>query len=205
MPASDRHRHPILRLVTLLLLLAAAGCFGASMVRISFSPAFISELQQLPGLGALPAACVNGGIAAYSGLSLAIGGDPTVNAGCLSNIQDAGQANLGVQPLALLAGLAILGAMALIVWGPRGHRLTSGVLSLVAGTLLELNALHLGQVFAGHFGRGASAIVSGADPGLWVALGLLVLVPLVQLSAAGVGWARLALAPIEDGAPPARP
>ena len=79
------------------------------------------------------------------------------------------------------------------------------MLSLVAGTLLELNALHLGQVFAGHFGRGASAIVSGADPGLWVALGLLVLVPLVQLSAAGVGWARLALAPIEDGAPPARP
>ena len=94
--------------------------------------------------------------------------------------------------------------MALIVWGPRGHRLPSGVLSLVAGTLLVLNALQLGQVFAGHFGRGASAIISGADLGLWVVLGLLVLVPLVQLVAAGVGWVRLALAPIEEGAP-ARP
>jgi len=205
MPVSVRHRRPALRLVTLLLLLAAAGCFGVSMVRISFSPTFIAALQQLPGLGALPAACVNGGIAAYSGLSLTIGGDPTVNAACLSHIQSAGQANLGVQPLALLAGLAILGAMGLIVWGPRGDRLVSGALSLVAGILLVLNTLHLGQVFAGHFGRGASAIASGPDPGLWVALGLLVLVPLVQLGAAGVGWARLALAPIEDGEPPERP
>ena len=76
MPASDRRRHPALRLVTLLLLLAAAGLFAVSMVRISFSPAFIAELQQLPGLGTLPAACVDGGIAAYSGLTLATGGDP---------------------------------------------------------------------------------------------------------------------------------
>ncbi|HAW09541.1 MAG: hypothetical protein ABSC16_05715 [Candidatus Dormibacteria bacterium] len=201
MPASVRHRHPALRLITLLLLLAAAACFGVSMVRISFSPSFIAALQQLPGLGALPTACVNGGIAAYSGLTLATGGDPTVNAACLSHIRDAGQANLGVQPLTLLAGLAIVGAVALIVWGPRGHRLLSGALSLVAGTLLVLNALQLGQVFAGHFGRGASAITSGPDLGLWVVLGLLVLVPLVQLVAAGVGWVRLALAPIEEGSP----
>ncbi|MGD1033562.1 MAG: hypothetical protein ABR977_03930 [Candidatus Dormibacteria bacterium] len=204
MPASDRGRHPVLRLVTLFLLVAAAGCFAVSMVRISFSPAFIAELQQLPGLGALPAACVNGGIAAYSGLTLAAGGNPTVNAACLSNIQDAGQANLGVQPLALLAGLAILAAVALIAWGRRGHRLLSGVLALVAGVLLVLNALHLGQVFAGHFGRGAAAITSGPDPGLWAVLGLLVLVPLAQLGAAGAGWARLALAPIEEGPPPRR-
>ena len=201
MPVSVRPRHPALRLVTLLLLLAAAGCFGVSMVRISFSPTFIAELQQLPGLGALPAACVNGGIAAYNGLTLVIGGDPTVNAACLSNIQDAGQADLGVQPLALLAALAMVGAVGLILGGWRGHRLLSGALSLVAAILLALNAPHLGQVFAGHFGRGASAITSGPDLGLWVALGLLVLVPLVQLGAAGVGWALLALAPIE-GAPP---
>ena len=204
MPASVPHRHPALRLVTLLLLLAAAGCFGVSMVRISFSPTFIAELQQLPGLGALPAACVNGGIAAYSGLTLVIGGDPTVNAACLSNIQSAGQANLGVQPLALLAALGIAGALALIVWGRRGHRLLSGALSLAAAVLLALNAPHLGQVFAAHFGRGASAITSGPDLGLWVVLGLLVLVPLVQLGAAGVGWALLALAPIEEGTPARR-
>jgi len=203
-PASHQPRLPALRLVTLLLLVAAAACFGVSMVRITFSPAFVAELQQLPGLGALPAGCTSGGIAAYSGLALAIGGDPTVNAACLSHIQDAGQANLGVQPLALLAALAVLGAVALTLWGPRGHRPLSGTLCLLAGTLLGLDALRLGQVFAAHFGRGASAIASGPDPGLWVVLGLLVLVPLTQLGAAGMGWARLALAPLEEK-PRARP
>ena len=153
MPASDRGRHPVLRLVTLFLLVAAAGCFAVSMVRISFSPAFIAELQQLPGLGALPAACVNGGIAGYSGLTLAAGGNPTVNAACEQHPGcRTGQPR--AQPLALLAGLAILAAVALTAWGRRGHRLLSGVLALVAGVLLVLNALGLSQVFAGHFGGG---------------------------------------------------
>src|ERR1035441_9690832 len=96
-----------------------------------------------------PAACVGGGIASYSGLSLAAGGSPTVNAACLSRIQDAAQANLGVQPLVLVAVLATLGAVGVNVWGLRWHRLTSGALSACAAVLLILNAPSLAQVFAG--------------------------------------------------------
>src|ERR1039458_6908374 len=74
MSALNRQRDPALRVVSLLLLLSALGSLVLSMVRISFSPVFIAELQRFPGLGTLPAACVNGGIASYSGLSLATGG-----------------------------------------------------------------------------------------------------------------------------------
>jgi hypothetical protein len=191
-------RHRLLRLVSLLLLLAVIGSFGLGMVRISFSPAFITELQQLPGLGALPSACVSGGLATYSGLSLVAGGTPAVNAACLSKIQDTGQANLGIQPLALLAVLAVLGAAAVTIRASRGHRLVCAVLSVVAGALLVVNASRLAQVFASHFGRGAAAITSGPDLGLWVVTGLLLLVVLAQLGSAGLGWARRALAPIEE-------
>jgi len=168
------------------------------MVRISFSPLLLSELQRFPGLGTLPAACVNGGIASYSGLSLAAGGAPTVDTACLSRIQDAAQANLGVQPLVLVAVLAILGAVGITVWGPRWHRLTSGVLSICAALLLLVDAPNLAQAFAGHFGHGASAVTSGPDAGLWVVDGLLVVVVLAQLASAGVAWARRALAPLDE-------
>jgi hypothetical protein len=169
------------------------------MVRISFSPALIAELQQLPSLGSLPAACVSGGIASYSGLALAAGGAPSVNAACLTQIQDAGQANLGVQPLALLAALAIVAAIALSAWGPRGQRSGTGGLCLAGGGLLVVNTLNLAQVFARHFGRGAAAIASGPDLGLWVVAGLLLLVVLAQIGSVGLDWAKLALAPIEGG------
>jgi hypothetical protein len=198
MSALNRQRDPALRAISLLLLLAALGSLVVSMVRISFSPLLISELQRFPGLGTLPAACVKGGIASYSGLSLAVGGAPTVNAACLTRIQDAAQASLGVQPLVLVAVLAILGAVGITVWGPRWHRLTSGVLSVCAALLLVVNAPSLAQVFAGHFGHGASAVTSGPDTGLWVVDGLLVLVVLAQLVAAGFAWARQALAPLEE-------
>jgi hypothetical protein len=203
--APTRCRHRVLRLVSLLLLVAAIGSFGLSMVRISFSPAFIAGLQQLPRPVTLPAACVNGGIAAYSGLSLAAGGAPTVNAGCLRQIQDPGQANLGIQPLALLAALAILGAAAVTAWGPPGHRRATGVLSVVSAALLVVNTLRLVDVFAGHFGQGTAAITSGPDLGLWVVGGLLLLAVLAQVGSAGLGWARQALAPLEDGAPAPHP
>ena len=198
MSTLNRQRHPAVRLISLLLLLAALGSLVLSMVRISFSPLLLSELQQFPGLGKLPAACVSGGIASYSGLSLAAGGSPTVNAACLSRIQDAAQANLGVQPLVLVAVLATLGAVGVNVWGLRWHRLTSGALSACAAVLLILNAPSLAQVFAGHFGQGASAVTSGPDAGLWVVDGLLLLVVLAQLASAGVAWARRALAPLDE-------
>jgi hypothetical protein len=198
MPTLNRQRHPALRLVSLPLLLAALGCLVLNMVRISFSPLLLSELQRFPGLGTLPAACVNGGIASYSGLSLAAGGAPTVDTACLSRIQDAAQANLGVQPLVLVAVLAILGAVGITVWGPRWHRLTSGVLSICAALLLLVDAPNLAQAFAGHFGHGASAVTSGPDAGLWVVDGLLVVVVLAQLASAGVAWARRALAPLDE-------
>ena len=168
------------------------------MVRISFSPVFIAELQRLPGLGTLPAACVNGGIASYSGLSLAIGAAPSVNAACLTRIQDAAQASLGVQPLVLVAVLAILGAVGVTLWGPRWHRLTSGVLSTCAAVLLAVDAPNLAQAFAGHFGHGAAAVTSGPDAGLWVVGGLLLLSVLAQLAVSGLVWARGALAPLEE-------
>src|ERR1035441_7058055 len=143
MSTLNRQRHLAVRLISLLLLLAALGSLVLSMVRISFSPLLLSELQRYPGLGTLPAACVNGGIASYSGLSLAAGGSPMVNGACLSRIQDAAQADLGVQPLVLVAVLAILGAVGVTVWGPRWHRLTSGVLSVCAAVLLVVNAPNL--------------------------------------------------------------
>jgi hypothetical protein len=197
MPTLNRQRHPALRLVSLPLLLAALGSLALSMVRISFSPLLISELQRFPGLGTLPAACVNGGIASYSGLALAAGGSPMVNTACLSRIQDAAQANLGVQPLVLVAVLAILGAVGVTVWGLRWHRLTSSVLSACAALLLFVNAPQLAQAFAGHFGQGASAVTSGPDVGLWVVDGLLLLVMLAQVGSAGGAWARRALAPLD--------
>jgi hypothetical protein len=198
MSTLNRQRDPALRLVSLLLLLSALGSLVLSMVRISFSPVFIAELQRFPGLGTLPTACVNGGIASYSGLSLATGGAPTVNAACLSRIQDAAQASLGVQPLVLVAVLAILGAVGVTVWGMRWHRLTSGVLSICATVLLVVDAPNLAQVFAGHFGHGASAVTSGPDTGLWVVDGLLLLSVLAQLTSAAVAGARNALAPLEE-------
>ena len=193
-----RPRQRVLRLISLPPLLAALGSFGFAMVRISFSPALIAQLQQLPSLGRLPTACVSGGIAAYSGLALAAGGAPTVNAACLSQIQNAGQANLGTQPLALLALLIIVAAAAVTAWGPRGQRLATGVLCVVAGGLLVVNTLNLAHVFASHFHQGASAITSGPDLGLWVVAGLLLLVVLAQLGSAGLDWARRALAPLEE-------
>ena len=136
MSTLNRQRDPALRLVSLLLLLSALGSLVLSMVRISFSPVFIAELQRFPGLGTLPTACVNGGIASYSGLSLATGAAPSVNAACLTHIQDAAQASLGVQPMVLVAVLAILGAVGITLWGPRWHRLASGLLSAGAAVLL---------------------------------------------------------------------
>ena len=182
----------------MVLLAAALGSFGLSMVRISLSPAFVAGLQQVPGLGALPAACVNGGLAAYSGLALAVGGTPTVNTACLSRIQDAGDANLGAQPLVLLAVLAILGAAAAAGWGVRGQRVATGTLSTLAIALLVVSTPGLAGTFAGHFGHPATTITSGPETGLWVVTGLLLLVELAQLGSTGVGWARLALAPLED-------
>ena len=117
MSALNRRRDPALRLASLLLLFFALGSLFLGMVRISFSPVFIAELQRLPGLGTLPAACVDGGIASYSGLSLATGAAPSVNAACLTHIQDAAQASLGVQPMVLVAVLAILGAVGITLWG----------------------------------------------------------------------------------------
>jgi len=111
---------PGLRLASLLLLFSALGSLVLGMVRISFSPVFIAELQRLPGLGTLPAACVDGGIASYSGLSLATGAAPSVNAACLTHIQDSAQASLGVQPLVLVAVLAILGAVGITLWDRAG-------------------------------------------------------------------------------------
>jgi hypothetical protein len=198
MSTLNRQRGPALRVVSLLLLLSALGSLGIGMVRISFSSVFITELERFPGLGTLPPACVNGGIASYSGLSLATGGAPSVNAACLTRIQDAAQASLGVQPLVLVAVLAILGAVGITVWGPRWHPLTSGVLSVCAAVLLVVNAPSLAQVFAGHFGHGASAVTSGPDAGLWVVDGLLLLVVLAQLASAGLAWARRALAPLDE-------
>jgi hypothetical protein len=194
----SRPRHRALRLLSLLLLLAALGSFGFSMVRISFSPALIAELQQLPSLGSLPAACVNGGIAAYSGLALAAGGSPHVNAACLTHVRDAGQANLGIQPLALIALLFVVAAAAVTVWGPRGQRLATSLLGVAAMGLLVANTLNLAHVFAGHFGQGASAIASGPDLGLWVVASLLLVVVVAQIGSAGLGWARQALAPLEE-------
>jgi len=193
-----RPRRRALRLASLLLLLAALGSFGFAMVRISFSPTLIAELQQIPSLGRLPSACVSGGIATYSGLALAAGGSPSVNAACLTRIQDAGQANLGSQPLALLALLVIAAAVAVTAWSPRGQRLATGGSGVLACGLLVVNTLNLAHVFAGHFHQGASAIVSEPDLGLWVVAGLLLLVVLAQLGSAGLDWARRALAPLEE-------
>ena len=198
MSTLNRQRDPALRVVSLLLLLSALGSLLIGMVRISFSSVFITELQRLPGLATLPPACVNGGIASYSGLSLATGGAPSVNAACLTRIQDAAQAGLGVQPLVLVAVLAVLGAVGITVWGPRWHHLTSGVLSVCAAVLLVVNAPNLAQAFAAHFGHGASAVTSGPDAGLWVVDGLLLLVVVVQLASAGIAWARRALAPFDE-------
>jgi hypothetical protein len=198
MAALNRGRDPALRAVSLLLLLAALGSMVLGVVRISFSPVFIAELQRLPGLGSLPAACVSGGIASYSGVALATGGAPSVNAACLTRIQDAAQAGLGVQPLILVAILAILGAVGITVWGPRWHRLASGALSIGAALLLLVDAPNLAQAFAGHFGQGALAVSSGPDTGLWVVDALLLLTVLAQLAAAGLAWARRALAPLDE-------
>src|ERR1039458_10250002 len=141
MAALNRRRDPALRLVSLLLLLSALGSLVLDMVRISFSPVFIAELKRLPGLGTLPAACVNGGIASYSGLSLATGGAPSVNAACLTRIQDAAQASLGVQPLVLVAVLAILGAAAVTSGPDAGLWVVGGLLLLSVLAQLAVSGL----------------------------------------------------------------
>ena len=75
----------------------------------------------------------------------------------------------------------------------------------IQSALLGVTALDLDQVFAHHFHQGSSAISSGPDLGLWIVAALLLLVILAQLGSAGLEWARLALAPLDDGGrPPSR-
>lgn len=195
---NDARTTRLLRVLSLILLLAALVSLGLSMARITFSPGLLAELNALPGLGSLPQACVTGGIAAYSGLTLVWGGAPAVNAACLSQVQDSGQANLGIQPPALAAALLILGAVLITVRAPRRHGLMTAGLCLVAAVLLLVDALRLGGVFASHFGRGGSAVVSEPDLGLWVVDGLLLVVASAPLAAAAAGWVERALAPAEE-------
>ena len=187
-----------LRIVSLILLLGALAGLGLGMARITFSPSLLAELNQIPGLGSLPRACVTGGIAAYSGLTLVWGGPPAVNTACLSRVQDAAQANLGIQPLALVGALLILAAVLITIWAPPRHRPVTALLSLVAAVLLLVEAARLGGVFARHFGGAGTAVVSEPDLGLWVVDGLLLAAALAPLIVAAAGWAERALAPVED-------
>ncbi len=54
------------------------------MVTITFNPVLVADLQAI-GQG-LPAACVSGGIATYSGVSLALGTAPSVDTACLTRL-----------------------------------------------------------------------------------------------------------------------
>jgi hypothetical protein len=194
-------RRAALRLLSGLLLLGALAGFALGMVTIAFSPLLVSELQQLPG-GGLPDACVNGGIATYTGLALVLGVAPSVDTGCLSHLGgDAGAAAVGIQPLAAVAAVLVVGALAATVWGWRWWRPVSLVLTLLAVALLLGDFLGFAGVFEARFGVGADAVAGEPAPGLWVVAGLLVAACLAHAGAATVGWARRALEPIETPRP----
>jgi hypothetical protein len=202
-------RFRVLRLASAVLLLAALGFFTLSMVRIGFDPGLMKQLQQIPGAGGLPAGCVSGGIAGYSGWVLALGGSPLVNHGCLSDVQNAAGGDVGWQPLVVVAALSVLGAAVVSALGRRWFRGITISLCVLAAALLLVNSLRMAGVLEAHFGVPAGLVVSGPDPGLWVVGGLLVAVTLANLGAPVPELVRQALAPIEEpfeaDAPQVRP
>jgi hypothetical protein len=201
MATSRRFR--VLRAASVLLLIAALGAFGVSMVRIGFDPALIKELQQLPGSGGLPAGCVNGGIAGYTGIVLALGGAPSVNHGCLTDVVNAAGGDVGWQPLVVLAAIAILGAAAASAWGRRWYRGMTTGFCLLAAALLFFNSMRMAGVLEAHFGIPGGLVSSAPDPGFWWVGALLVVVALANLAAPVPELVRQALAPIEDPFEPA--
>lgn len=191
-------RFRILRLASVLLLLAAIGAYAVSMVRIGFDPGLMKELQQTPGSGALPSACVNGGIASYSGLVLALGGAPGVNHGCLGDVQNAAGGSVGWQPLVIVAALFILGAAAVSAVGRRWFRGVTISLCVLAAAVLLTNSLRMAGVLQVHFGIPGGLVASSPDLGFWVVTGLLLVVVLANLAAPVPELVRQALAPIEE-------
>ncbi|MGD0832854.1 MAG: hypothetical protein ABSA40_00325 [Candidatus Dormibacteria bacterium] len=198
MTVATPRRFRTLRAASVLLLLAALGAFSVNMVRIGFDPGLIKDLQQIPGSDGLPAGCVNGGIASYSGVVLALGGSPSVNRTCLTDVVNTAGGDVGWQPLAVLAALAILGAAAASAWGRRWYKGMTTGLCLVAAALLFVNSMRMAGVLEAHFGIPGGLVVSAPDPGFWWVGALLVVVALANLAAPVPELVRQALAPIED-------
>jgi hypothetical protein len=193
-PARPRRTLP--RIAAAVLLLAALASFGMGMVTITFDQSLISELQQVNH--PLPAACLQGGIATYSGMTMTVDAPPSIDTGCFPFLgAAASDARVGVQPLAVAGALAVLAALAANLWWRRGALIAASLLPLLAAALLLVNAWLFPSAFRSRFHLQAATVVGVPATGLLVALGLLVAAPLVHAVAAGAGWAARALAPIE--------
>ncbi len=195
-PPQARPSQIVPRLLSAILLILALLGFELGMVTITFNPVLVADLQQI-GQG-LPAACLSGGIATYSGISLALGTAPSVDTACLTRLQgDAGAAGAGIQPLVVAALVIVLVALVANLWSWRWSRALGLGLPILAALLLLIEALQFAGVFQALFHLGADAVAGEPSGGLWVVEGLLVAACLPGSALLVVGWARRALAPLE--------
>jgi hypothetical protein len=194
--------------VLVALLTATLACFFLSVVRISFDQAAIDQIRQVaPNVGQPPQTCIDDGLVSYTGISLLTNSPPGINRACLSNVRDAGDAQLGVQPVVVVAALLLLAAIVSASLGRRWHRLLVAGLATVALVLMVVNNLRFFDAFQAHFGgagpvAGPSLLQSQASAGFWAVTGLLAAACVTALGYEGVRLSRRALAPIgeEQGA-----
>jgi len=192
-----------MRIASGVLLLGAVACGVVGMTTIGFSQSLISVLQLLPGQR-LPDACVSGGIATYSGISLALSTAPSVNTECLQRLHDGGGAAVGVQPLVLVAFLLIVVGVLVNVWNPPSRRTATMAASLLSAALLVVDQLRFGAVFETRFGLRAGSVAASPASGFWLALALVVLACLANLVPDVNSWVSRALAPLEEPEGPPR-
>jgi hypothetical protein len=184
-------------LASAVLLLAALGALALGMLTVTFNPVLVTELEQMGQR--LPAACLDGGIATYSGAALAFGTAPGVDTACLAHLErGAGDAAAGVQLPVLAAALLMAGGVAAALGGWRWSGAAGLVLAAAAAAVLGAEALGFSGAFESRFLGGADAVAVQPAIGLWVVLALLGCACLAAAGPATARWVRRALAPLEE-------
>jgi hypothetical protein len=219
----------------LLVILAFFLAFAGVSCNTTATRSAIGSIDASAGVSAAEAAqvsaCIDslGGvnILTYSGWQLAFGKDPVIGSvppACnQSNAAgaDTSTANIGPQLLALLAlvsiGLGLLLALAgvLGLLSARSRAMVTAIFAAGAGALLILDQAHVHDVLLAKISASEGSNVPGLDPaslfnvnagsGLLVALVILGLIVLYNVSALIVGGAPAADAPADLPEPPPQP
>jgi hypothetical protein len=219
----------------LLVILSFFLAFAGVSCNTTATKAAMGSIDASQGVSAAQAAQVNacidslGGvnILTYSGWQLAFGKDPVIGSvppACnQSNAAgaDTSSANIGPQLLALLAlvsiGLGLLLALAggLGLLAARSRAMVTAIFAAGAGALLILDQVHVHDVLLAKISASQGSSVPGLDPaslfnvnagaGLLVALVILGLIVLYNVSALIVGGAPAADRPPDSPEPPPKP